>query len=48
MTGSSFYDVVVDGDALHDNLAVMAMRPVGLDPWPPRLWLNVGRMPASG
>lgn len=24
-----FYDVVVDGDALHDNLAVLAMRPVG-------------------
>ena len=27
-----FYDVVVDGEALHDNFALMAMRPVGFGP----------------
>ncbi len=27
-----FYDVVVDGAALHDNFAMMAMRPVGFGP----------------
>ncbi len=27
-----FYDVVIDGDALHDNFALLSMRPVGFGP----------------